>query len=106
MTEFPAALWCKVGQHPFDPDDPEKQMFTQTRTVPQYTGQSYGGAVYQDRTEVTQTIGMCGPCYRKQNPFQPSETKEIPDHYDREYTEKLEKDLGVEDDTVTKPRPE
>lgn len=96
MAQFPVALWCKVGQHPFDPDDPDKQMFTQTRTVSRRVGNSYGSDVIQDREEVTETIGMCGPCYRKQNPFQPHEDspKEL-DHYDPAYTAKLEKELDI-----------
>ena len=90
MDTWTVALWCKIGGHSFDPDDPDKHSYTETRQVPKYRGNSYGAPVYQDETEVTKTITICGPCYAKQQPFQ-SNKPEIPAGVDPQtYTEYLE----------------
>lgn len=93
------ALWCKVGSHPFDPDDPDKHSFTETRPVRRLTGNSYGSPVYQDQNEETGRITVCGPCYAKQQPFR--QTPAIPPGADPEtYTEWLEEKAGLKQDTL------
>ena len=72
--------WCDIndpetnvkGQtgHSFSARDIGARTFTQTRMVPVATGNSYGTATYQNRTEVTEVIDICGYHFSKQNPFQ------------------------------------
>lgn len=90
MDTWTTALWCKIGSHAFDPDDPDKHSYTETKPVRRITGNSYGQPVYQDEYEMTKTITICGPCYAKQTPFQTT-TPEIPAGVDKQtYTEYLE----------------
>jgi hypothetical protein len=70
------ALWCDKGDHSFSAKDPDKQHFSQTQTVSVNTGNSYGRATYQDRQEITEELDICGPCWKKTNPFQPQEEAE------------------------------
>jgi hypothetical protein len=92
MDTWTVALWCDVGTHAFSPSDPDKHSYTETKQVQKYRGNSYGAAVYQDETEVTATITMCGPCYKKSRPFQTDATPaQIPAGVDPQtYTEYLE----------------
>jgi hypothetical protein len=90
VDTWTVALWCKVGGHAFDPDDPDKHSYTETKTVRVQTGNSYGNAVYQDQQQVASTITMCGSCYNKQRPFQENKP-EIPAGVDPQtYVEYLE----------------
>ncbi len=99
------ALWCKVGQHSFDPDDPDKHSFAETRTVQRLTGNSYGSPVYQDQEEQTGRITVCGPCYAKTRPFQQS-PQAIPPGVDKQtYTEYLESQAGLRQDTLSDQLP-
>lgn len=92
--QWPVALWCKVGGHAFDPDDPDKHVYTETGSVRRQTGNSYGQPVYQTEPIETSRIAMCGPCWIKQRPFQ-SPTA-IPPGADKEtYTEYLEHEAGI-----------
>lgn len=79
ITVMPESLWCEVDDpemnytnqvgHPFSSKDPLKHHFEDTVTVQQYTGNSYGQAVYQPRSEVTNTFDMCGYHWERHNPF-------------------------------------
>lgn len=66
------ALWCNKGMHSFSADDPDKQHFTQTRTVKVSTLDTSGRSMFAPRTEVTEELDICGPCWEKQNMFQPA----------------------------------
>lgn len=74
-------LWCDIDDtttnqmpgvpgHSFSMSDPDRQHFTNTRTVQVNTGNSYGRSTFQEREEVTTELDICGYHFRKQNPFQ------------------------------------
>jgi hypothetical protein len=89
ITVVNYVVWCNINDpetniphqvpgHPFPDTDPDMQHFTQTRKVQVNTGNSYGTPTYQDRTEVTTEIYMCGYHWRKQNPFQSNADEDKP----------------------------
>lgn len=63
------ALWCDIGNHAFSAKDPDREHYTQTKKRKQNVGNSYGTAVYQDQTDITDELDVCGPCVARQGLF-------------------------------------
>lgn len=86
-TQVSETVWCDIDDektnsylggipgHPFPAKDPDRQRFTQTRQVPVPTGNSYGVPTYQEHTQVTTEMDVCGYHWAKQNPFQQTPRK-------------------------------